>query len=61
MLQVLNDLIADGNLLIPKLSFKNEQGSFHYRGIHAWNSVSEDARDYSLEQFKKYVAVYIYF
>jgi len=58
MLQVhvLNDLNANGNLFIPKLSFKTGQGSFQYRGVHAWNSVSEDAKDYSLEQFKKYVA-----
>ena len=56
MLQVLNDFNTNGNLFIPKLSFKTEQGSFQYRGVHAWNSVSEDARRYSLEQFKKYVA-----
>ena len=56
MLQVLNDLNAKGNLFKPKLSFKNGQGSFQYRGVQTCNSASENARDYSLKQFKKYVA-----
>ena len=50
MLQVLNDLTANGNLFIPKLSSKTEQRSFQCRGVHAWNNLSVDARDYSLEQ-----------
>lgn len=52
MLQVLNGLTADGNLFIPKLSSKTGQKSFQYRGVHAWNGLSVDTRDYSLEQFK---------
>lgn len=50
MLQVFNDLTAKGNLFIPKLSSKTEQIYFQYRGVHAWNSLSVDPRDYSLEQ-----------
>lgn len=46
---------ANRNLFISKLS-KTRQRSFQYRGVHAWNSLSVEARDYSLEQFKKYVA-----
>ena len=56
MLQVLNDLTANGHLYMPKLSSKTGQRSFQHRGVHAWNSLSVDARDYSLEQFKKYLA-----
>ena len=37
---------AKGNLSIPKLSSKTGQRSFRYRGVHAWNSLSVDARDY---------------
>ena len=56
MLQVWNNLTANGNLFIPKLTSKTGQRSFQYRGVHAWNSLSVDARDYSLEQVKKYVS-----
>ena len=37
--------------LIPKLSSKTGQRSSQYRGVHAWNSLSVDARDYGLEKF----------
>ena len=30
--------------------------SLQYRGEHAWNDLSVDARDYSLEKFNKYLA-----
>ena len=43
---------ANGNLFIPKLSSKTGERSFQYRGVHAWNSLSVDARDYSLEKIK---------
>ena len=43
---------ANGNLFIPKLSSKTGQRSFQYRGVHAWNGLSVDARGYSLEKFK---------
>ena len=56
MLQVWNNLTANGNLFIPKLTSKTGQRSFQYKGVHAWNSLSVDARDYSLEQVKKYVS-----
>ena len=35
---------------------KTGQKSFQYRRVHTWNSLSVDARDYCLDQFKKYVA-----
>ena len=47
---------ASGNLFIPKLSSKTGQRSFLYRGVTAWKGLSVGARDYSLEEFKKYVA-----
>ena len=44
---------VNGNLSIPKLSTKTGQRSFLYRGVHAWNSLSVDARAYSLDKLKK--------
>ena len=35
---------VNGNLSIPKLSTKTGQRSFLYRGVHAWSSLSVDAR-----------------
>ena len=39
--------------LIPKLSTKTGQRSFLYIGVHAWNSLSVDARAYSSDKLKK--------
>ena len=47
---------ANGNLSIPKLFSKTGQRSFQYRGVHAWNSLSVDVRNYGLVKFKKYLA-----
>jgi len=47
---------TNGNLFITKLSSKTGQRSFQYRRVHAWNVLSVDARDYSQEKFKKYLA-----
>ena len=44
---------VSGNLSIPKLSTKTGQRSFLYRGVHAWNTLSVDARAYSLDKLKK--------
>ena len=41
------------SLSIPKLSTKTGQKSFLYRGVHDWNSLSVDARAYSLDKLKK--------
>ena len=35
--------------------------SLEYRGVHAWHGLSADARDYSLEKFKKYVAGTVFY
>ena len=54
--QINTRVAANRNLFIPKLSSKTGQRSFQYRGVHAWNGLSGDARYYSLEKLKKYVA-----
>ena len=50
--QINTRFAANRNLFIPKTG----QSSIQYRGVHAWNGLSGDARYYSLEKFKKYVA-----
>lgn len=42
---------ANGILFILKLSSKTGERFFQYRGVHAWKSLSVEARDKSLEKF----------
>jgi len=43
-------------LYLSYLASKTGQTSLQYRGVHAWNGLSVDARDYSLEKFKQCLA-----
>ena len=53
--QIYTESDANGNLFIPKLSSKTGLRSFQYRGVHAWNSLSVNARDYSQAKILKYM------